>query len=1190
MAQTLQTNIVINATSNGFGEIGNTLSVLGAQIDELSTRLINFGKDSINVYKDYEKNMAEARVALATIYGRDTKQLNDVMDDLDVAATQWASSTVFHTDDVSNAITEAARAGWDYNQIMTGIPVAMELAQAGSIDLSQALYYITEAAMAGGIAFEDLGNFVDMWAFAANSSNGSISTFGDTMLKLGSVMNFADSREELFALIAAMHQTGTEGSTAATLLRTAMMSILAPSGTAGKVLEQLGATDDEINEIRQDASKLQALEILGEHGFSAFDDKGQAKPILEIFDGLGQALADIAGGYDKIDSNDTTLGILGTIFGKRGITGALNLINTMEYALSIRDQLLSGEAEGYGEYAALTMMDTLYGSMETWESKVEKLKQKTGEALAPQLEDVHEMLGGIVDSLSSMDTGAFNALVAGLEVIAAAGPGLMIAGGAFRFLAYAMTPAGGIGLTVIALTAAAAAINELEKVDFESKFGDLELDSSGVQNYVQQLGQDFQQAYSDVNQFKTALNEAVTAYTDASASFKESLLSDMLTDVEIKEGSEEYTKLTGLGEQMISAIIDGEKGAIANNYAALMNSITTSFAEGGDPDQVNDPIWAQMMNVIEQGMRADIDRANELAQELRNALTSALGDGHLTADEIGKIQSIMDEQNALLAQQQDREHYLERQKLLRKAQTLGLDAIRESSEQIEKERNAELEDLMSRQDADYYDMASWYDKAIEKGWNVPNTDGTPGEHAATKDDKNAALGALKEKQAQEQYAWSGRFSDFLMGLWTEGITSSDLSGAWSALEQLAGDFRQAGGIVTQEAAKDFNTQVGGNEAWQLSQYLTEMVNALGGYDALQGYADYFASQGDTDMAQRYQQIMDMYDALGGANGAPGGTAMAGTTGQGDYGDISGSYDQMAALLKGAGTALTPEGLIQNLQEYRDVMGMEPDTSHWFDTLGENLYNQMAQAASDAGFGGNITDWLDSLNAEMEVTPVMDESNLDTSLDPIPVDIQPRMDDSDPMQQLQDQGVQVDVEGDTASLEATIDGADGQTLMEYVDGDASNLEMKITSQDGKTLLEYVHGDASHLASVISKYDGKTITVHIHGVKDFASGGRATEASIFGEAGPEWAIPEKHTQRTAELLDAARAASGFSWPELLARNGEATTARSNTPVALVYSPTIYAENAEGVEDKLIADKDRLDKWYKEKMMLDNLEVYT
>ena len=34
--------------------------------------------------------------------------------------------------------------------------------------------------------------------------------------------------------------------------------------------------------------------------------------------------------------------------------------------------------------------------------------------------------------------------------------------------------------------------------------------------------------------------------------------------------------------------------------------------------------------------------------------------------------------------------------------------------------------------------------------------------------------------------------------------------------------------------------------------------------------------------------------------------------------------------------------------------------------------------------------------------------------------------------------------------------------------------------------------------------------------YAEGGRADEASIFGEAGPEWAIPEEHSARTASLL--------------------------------------------------------------------------
>ena len=187
-------------------------------------------------------------------------------------------------------------------------------------------------------------------------------------------------------------------------------------------------------------------------------------------------------------------------------------------------------------------------------------------------------------------------------------------------------------------------------------------------------------------------------------------------------------------------------------------------------------------------------------------------------------------------------------------------------------------------------------------------------------------------------------------------------------------------------------------------------------------------------------------------------------------------------------------------------------------------------------------------------------------------------------------MEVTVEGDTTALTATIDGADGQTLMEYVSGDATNLAMSIQDQDGKTLVENVHGNASSLAATIRKYDGMTITVNIRGNKMFASGGRATEASIFGEAGPEWAIPEQHTQRTAELLDAARAASGFTWPELLARNGGMNANPNNTPTTLVYSPTIYAQNAEGVEEKLIADKARLEKWFANKQMMDRMEVYS
>ena len=111
--------------------------------------------------------------------------------------------------------------------------------------------------------------------------------------------------------------------------------------------------------------------------------------------------------------------------------------------------------------------------------------------------------------------------------------------------------------------------------------------------------------------------------------------------------------------------------------------------------------------------------------------------------------------------------------------------------------------------------------------------------------------------------------------------------------------------------------------------------------------------------------------------------------------------------------------------------------------------------------------------------------------------------------------------------------------------------------------------------------------------YAEGGRAVTASIFGEAGPEWAIPEAHTERTAELLNAAREAGGFSWGDLLGRFGGLNANPNRENVVVHYSPTINATDARGVADVLAADKARLIKLVKDMLadqrLRDEVEVY-
>ena len=1237
MAQTLETLILINANvGSGFNEVGSTLTVLGNQIDQISQHLIGFGKDSVNVYKDYEKSMAEAQGALAARYGQNTKELTDVMDALDVAATQWAKNSIFHTDDVANAINTAAHASWGLEDILEGMPAAMELAQAGGMDLSDAVMYLVEAQKNLGVGNDEIGSFIDMWAFAASNSVGDIRSFGETLEALGSVGRFADTNEELFAMIGMMHDMGTSGSAAATLLRTTWMRMLAPSGIASKVLENLGATKEELEGIREDTALKDTMNLLGSYGFSAFDESGQAKPLLQTFTELRDVLAEISGGYDKIETNETSLGVLGTLFGMRGIKGALNIFNAMEHGIELRDQLLNGDATGYGSYYADTMNNTLFGSIELFESKVEGLQQRVGENLAPQLERVMDAVGGIVDGLSGMDDGKFNALVAGLEVLAAAGPGLLLAGGALRFLAYAFTPAGMFGMGVVTLTAFIAAMNELENANYANAFGTANLDQAQLANFVQGLADDFNSAMENVTQFNDALQTTVDQYTTASQTFKTSLIGSMVTGATLTP--DDINNLQTLGDQMIQAVYDG----IELNYASAMESITSTFGENAE--EIDNPIWAQIMSVLEQGHAEEVERARELGKELRDAMTEAFEDGVLNADEIANIQAIMDQQNELLAKQQDREHYLERERILRKAQTLGVDAIKEASDLAVEERDREWETLLDRQNGDYYDTASWYDTAIENGWMVPNTDGTEGEHAATIEDKNLALETLRAQQEQQRYMFGANFSDYLMGVWTQGITESDLAGTWAALEQFATSFREAGGTVTQNDLNAYQESGGtAREMQRTGRYISDMVDALGGYEVLQGYADYFAANGNEEMAAQYRMIMDMYD-LAGRN--PGTLPSAADQGQGEYAATTGTYEQIAALLRGAygdNSTMTPEALATYMQDQRN-MGLQPD---WQTFLGPDLFSQFNAAAQATGTTisdmianavtgtqtfseWNTQDEINRASADIErmrgqISDInenglwarasgsssyrLPDEQAETRVQQIEADIvvrqnelaelysgsgleipvMPYVEGTDAVDSLRDQGVQVQVDGDTQQLQATIDGADGQTLMEYVSGDASNLSMSIQDQNGKTLQENVTGDTSSLASAISAYNGRTITVNIQGNRMFASGGRATSASIFGEAGPEWAIPEEHSERTAALLNSAREASGFTWPEIIARFGGMNANPGNTTPTLVYSPTINAQDATGVEQVLQEDKKRLEKWFEEKQMRDEVEVY-
>ncbi len=1233
MAQNLTTNIIINAkTGNGFGKVGATLTEMGMIVNGISQQLIDFGEDSVKVYRDYELSMRDAEVALSTTYGRGTQQLQTVMTQLDTAATNWAATTIFHTNDVANAISEAAHAGWDYDRIMAGLPAAMEIAQAGNLDLSDSVNYLVKATSAAGIGFEDIGQFIDLWAFAANSSASTIGEFGDAMLRMGSTMRFAANPEELMTLIAVTANAGSVGSEAGTMIRNSIMRLVAPTQKAEKAMAELGATTLETAGLMEDETLAAANATLAAHGFSVYDSGGNLRNVLDIYRDLYLALGDVAGGFDNIDRNEEALSILSAIFPTRTITEALTLIRaaSKEYS-GLYEAMLTGDAEGYGSYASETMMDSLNGNIEIFESKVERLQQLVGGELKPLVETAAEFGGNIIDSIAEMDPGRFSALVDGLTVVAAAGPSLLVAGAAFRLIGLAMTPIGAAALGLTALTATAVALKDLSDSRFAEQFGSMDLDSAALTEHIGNIGEGFREAYSQVDSFAQAMNEAVQSYETASSTFSGTLLTDMLTHAQLTETDK--AKLTQLGTDMFTAVQE----AITNSTAASMSYWQTLF--GGDGTAEYDPAYQQIIELTNQAYEDAIAQAEGISQGLRDAMSSAFADGEISEEEYQQILSYVQSYNDALAraaaEARSEDEYVQMQKWLHQAQTASWEEIQEISATAQTERDAYLAEVEDRYLTERY-------RAQHRGADEATLEEADDRHQAEVDAINARYNQFLMDLYDSQIRQSAQGANYE---WLSGIAGAYLSG------ELAGD--TALSMITSELGKSaYAGQSGfftsGTDRSQLGKMMGFWIDSMGGEQAVGERIAYYEDSGNQAMANRlYQmyaaeQLINGFEQITQTGRAPwdiaGWTGDFHTTGQNDH--IYSAVNRSAAEAVFSG--YTSDYSADAARRTVDILGGDDGiVGMFFDTLGRastgsaamseldrawnavrgneavevrNMVQRLAgiydfdAILADFGNGSELASeysgWRNAYAAwqvmygmtgeqaeayRVSVIPEVDTAAIEGQINPIPIPITPYVEGTDAMEALQDQGVEVSVNGDTGQLSATIDAEDGQTLLQYVSGDATDLHMTIMDEDGQTLRENVTGNPAQLESIIRSYQGRTITLNISGRRLFAEGGRATTASTFGEAGPEWAIPEEHSENTAALLNAARAASGFTWPDLLSRFG-GMNANANNTTTLVYSPVINAADARGVDLSLREDKKRLEKWWEEKKLRDAMEVYS
>ena len=292
----------------------------------------------------------------------------DSLDALTEKAKTLGATTKFTATQAAEAMNYMAMAGWDAQQMLSGIDGVMGLAAASGEDLGTTADIVTDAITAFGLAAEDVGHFSDVLAAASANANTNVSMLGESFKYVaplaGSMGYSIDDTAEALGVLA---NSGIKASTAGTSMRTILTEL-----ATGVTLTS---------------------EAFGEMEISAANADGSMKPLKNVIDELRVA-------FSQMNEQEKTANA--NLFGDRALPSVLALVNAGTADINkLRGAIenCSGAATGMAE----TMQDNVAGSVTVLNSAVEglwlsiydKFSGNIGDVLDTAIEKVGEFTSRI---------------------------------------------------------------------------------------------------------------------------------------------------------------------------------------------------------------------------------------------------------------------------------------------------------------------------------------------------------------------------------------------------------------------------------------------------------------------------------------------------------------------------------------------------------------------------------------------------------------------------------------------------------------------------------------------------------------------------------------------------------------------------------------------------------------------------
>ncbi|OYD08549.1 phage tail tape measure protein [Paludifilum halophilum] len=318
-----------------FQQVGQNLRSVGAGMTAgVTAPVLAAGTAAIMTGANFESAMSEVQaVTMAT--GKDFTKLQELAQDL-------GSSTKYSATEAAQGMAFLGRAGFDTTEIMSAMPVMLDLATAGNLDLARAADISSNILSAFGMEASQSGHMADVLAFAAANANTSVEQMGYAMGYVGPVANsMGISVEETAAAVGILSDAGIQGERAGTALRGMLSQLTTVTGQTKDTLAAYGLTAEDVNpKTKSLAEIIQTLKDAGVQASDAMELVGQeAGPGLAVL--LEQGSGSITNFTGELKTADGAASEMATTMGENTKGGFKEFLSSLEaLGIAISEELL----------------------------------------------------------------------------------------------------------------------------------------------------------------------------------------------------------------------------------------------------------------------------------------------------------------------------------------------------------------------------------------------------------------------------------------------------------------------------------------------------------------------------------------------------------------------------------------------------------------------------------------------------------------------------------------------------------------------------------------------------------------------------------------------------------------------------------------------------------------------------------